>query len=150
VHISFDTPFLGLFYARGYFSWNYENYERIWDVSRSNSIFTATMGLTRFKQLLQFLTFDDKHTRDYRYKRDKLAAARKVFEIFNDNCGKYMMSSAYVTIDECLYSCRNQISFKQYIKNKPRSYGLNIHYFNDVNYTFTYRSEVFSGKPDIF
>ena len=85
--------FLGLFYACGFFSWNYESYERLWDVPRLNAIFVATMSLPRFKQLLQFLAFDNKETRDERYKSDKMAACREVFEVFNDNCGKPLMPS---------------------------------------------------------
>ena len=107
------------------------------------------MSLPCFKQLLQFLAFDNRETKDDRYKKDKMAACREVFEIFNDNCGKYLMPSPYVTIDECLYSYRNQISWKQYNKNKPKSYRLNFRCLNNVEYTFTYSSEVFCGKPQV-
>ena len=71
--------------------------------------FVATMDLPRFKQLLQFIAFDNKETRDERYKSDKracgtwwwwwwnksdkMAACREVFEVFNDNCGEPLMPS---------------------------------------------------------
>ena len=107
------------------------------------------MSLVQFKRILRFLAFSDKEMRDERYKKDKMAACREVLEIFNDNSGKYLIATPYVTIDEYLYLYRNQISWKQYNKSKPKPYGLNFHCLNDVDYTFTYRSEVYCGKPQV-
>ena len=80
--------FLGLWYARAFFQWNYTDTESLWNMSTSNPIFGATMSKRRFKQLLMFLTFDDRSTRQQRFRMDKGAAVRHMFETFNDNCSR--------------------------------------------------------------
>ena len=52
-----------------------------------------------------------------------------------------------MSIDETLYGCRNQISFKQYNNNKPQKYGILFKSINSVRYPFTFRTSVYSGKP---
>ena len=81
--------FVGLWYARALFEWNYIDTERLWNVSTSNPIFVGTMSRRRFKQLLMFLTFDDRSTRQERFRTDRGAAIRQMFETFNDNCSRY-------------------------------------------------------------
>ena len=54
-----------------------------------------------------------------------------------------------MTIDECLYNCRNQWAGKVYKHNKPHPYGINFKCLNEVLFPYTYRSEVYAGKPDI-
>ena len=54
-----------------------------------------------------------------------------------------------MTIDECLYNCRNQWAGKVYNPNKPHPYGINFKCLNEVLFPYTYRSEVYAGKPDI-
>ena len=110
---------IGLFMARGYFSWNQRNTELLWDVGKSNPIFVATMSRQRFKQILSFLSMDDSTTRRERFQFDRMAACREVFEVFNTNCGLYMKAAAFVTIDECLYASRTAWAGKCYNKSKP-------------------------------
>ena len=80
--------FIGLWLARAFFEWNYTFTERLWNMSTSNPIFGAAMSKKRFKQLLRFLTFDDRSTRQERFRMDKGAAVRHMFETFNDNCSR--------------------------------------------------------------
>ena len=77
------------------------------------------MSKHRFKQLRQFMAFDDQTTRAQRYQYDKLAAIRAIFQKFDANCGKHIIASGYLTIDECLYGMRNHWSGKTYNPNKP-------------------------------
>ena len=80
--------FIGLWYARGFFEWNYTDVDRLWNTSTSNPIFAGTMSKKRFKQLLMFLTFDDRSTRQERFRTDRGAAIRDMFETFNENCSR--------------------------------------------------------------
>ena len=52
------------------------------------SVFAATMSSDRFVFLNSNMSFDDKETREDRWKSDRFAAIREIFEIFNTNCGK--------------------------------------------------------------
>ena len=68
--------FVGLFYSRAFFQWNFELVDRLWNIENSHPIFTATMSRTRFQTILKFLSFDNKETRKDRYRRDRMAAIR--------------------------------------------------------------------------
>ena len=59
-------------------------------------IFTATMSRQRMKFLLSCITFDDPNERAERWRTDRFAAARPLYELFNGNCSKYYYPS------ECL------------------------------------------------
>ena len=63
--------FIGLWYARGYFQWNLVDMERIWNPATSHSVFCATMSKMRFREILKFISFDNKETRPARFKYDK-------------------------------------------------------------------------------
>ena len=52
-------------------------------------------------------------------------------------------------IDECLYAMRNKWAPKCYNPSKPAKYGINVKCLNDCQWTYTYRSELFCGKPEI-
>ena len=93
------------------------------------------------------MSFDDAGTRAERWKTDRFAACREVFELWNEQCGAQLQMDAFVAIDECLYSCRNRIAFKQYNPSKPAKYGILFKCLNEVKYPFTHRSEVFAGRP---
>ena len=112
----------GIFMARGFFQWNYCDIKGLWNLPQSNPLFTATMSRKRFTQLLKFLSMDDPETRRDRFQYDRLAAARQCFEMFNDNCGTHLKAGPYLTIDECLYSCRNSWSGKTFNPSKPSKY----------------------------
>ena len=139
------TALFGLFLARGMQQHNY------WDIQRlfsdlSHPIFQATMSVHRFKFLVRFLSFDDKTTRNERWQTDRFAACRTVFEMWNEQCGQQLQMNEYGAIDECLYSCRNQISFRQFNPSKPAKYGLLFKCINEVIYPYTHRSEVLLGN----
>ena len=84
---------------------------RVW---RSHPIFSATMSLNRYWFLNHYLSLDDKSTRDERWKKDRFAAAREVFEHWNENCGSALQMNEFVTIDECQCATRMRVGFKTY------------------------------------
>ena len=74
---------------------------------------------------------------------------RDFFEEWNHQCSSVVVVGDLCTIDECLYPCRNRLSFKTYNPNKPAKYGILIKCLNEVSFPFTYRSVVFAGKPEL-
>ena len=68
--------------------------------------------------------FDDKETRDERWRMNRFTALRKIFESFNVNCVTLRIPSEYLAIDKTLYAYRGRVKLKQYNPNKPVTYGL--------------------------
>ena len=60
----------------------------------------------RFTFLNSEFSLDDPETRATRWKQDRFAAAREIFEEFNYNC-----SRALQAVDENLYELKNQVLF---------------------------------------
>ena len=73
-----NYAFLGLLIIVGHLKWNIKNYRSPWDPLYESPIFRATLGLTRFENILRSLRFDDKTTRSKRRKADKLCPIRDV------------------------------------------------------------------------
>ena len=111
-------------------------------------IFAAVMLKNRFSLLLSNLIFDDQEEREASWPHDRFAARRNLFELFNRNILKHLISSEFLSIDETLYPMRIQVVMKQYNPNKPAKYGLLFKSFNDARFPFTYNSLVYAGKPE--
>ena len=160
--------YIGLCYLRGIFQQNNWSYRRIFSDMIGHPVFLSTMCANRFSFLNSHYSLDDPETRSDRWKQDRFAAAREVFEEFNNNCAMALQADDFMAIDECLYPCRNQVAhkiiffsfsyffnnlflqvaMKQYNPNKPAKYGLLFKELNSVRVPFTHRSEVYAGKPE--
>jgi hypothetical protein len=66
----------------------------------------TTMSRNRFKFIRANLCFDDSSTRDDRWKPDRFAAIREIFECFNFDCMSCLVSNDYLSSDETLYPMR--------------------------------------------
>ena len=104
------------------------------------------MSCKRFKFLYSNIRFDDVTTRLKRFSHNRFAEIRPLFEQFNERRSSVLQPDEFLTIDETLYGCKNQISFKQYNSSKPQKYGLLLKSINSVQYPFTFRVAVYSGK----
>lgn len=142
--------FIGLMYLRGLLGQNHWNHKRLFQEQIGHPIFSATMSRDRFVFLCKMIKFDNPETRPARFRTDRFAAMRSFFECWNFRCSTVVNPEDWVTIDECLYACRNELAFKTYNPNKPAKYGINIKCLNAVIYPYTYHSEVFAGKPELF
>ena len=111
--------YLGLCYFRGCYKQNHWTAKRIFQDKIGHPVFDSTMSNNRFNFISSHFWMDDPITRPERFKQDRFAAAREVFEVFNDNCSKSLQADDYLCIDECLYQARTKFSFKQYNKCKP-------------------------------
>lgn len=85
--------FLGLLLAAGVDRSSKRNYEEFWGNLRRSTLFKATMGIKRFKELLRNIRFDDKERihkddRSERQAQDKLAPICDTFYIFVENLTK--------------------------------------------------------------
>ena len=141
--------FLGLLYFRGLLQQNMWSVKRLFEDQIGHPIFSATMARDRFEFIRRVIKFDNPETRAERFRRDKFAAFRDFFEAWNLLCAHTVNPGDFVTIDECLYALRNKLSFKTYNPNKPSKYGINVKCLNEVVFPYTYRSEVFAGKPEV-
>ena len=139
--------FIGLIYARGLLGQNNVSAEKIFSESYGHPIFTSTMSKNRFRFLYQCISFDDYSTRTEGWETDRFAAIRKVFELFNQNCGRALIPDDLLSIDETLYPMRNRVSFKQFNPNKPAKYGLLFKSINGARYPYSFVSASYCGKP---
>ena len=138
---------IGLIYLRGLLGLASHNIEILFNNLTGNPIFGATMSKNRFKFLLSHISFDDAGDRPERWKYDRFAAFRKIFEIFNYNCGKVAVPDNYLTLDETLYPMRSKLSFKQFNPSKPAKYGMLFRSINSSRFPFTYTTSVYAGRP---
>ena len=116
--------FTGILYLRAAFRLNNLDREVIWNHESAHDKIYATMSLHRFKFICRLITFDNKETRNDRWKTDRFACMRKLFEDINGRNARMRHPSPLLAIDETLYPYRGHIGFRQYNPNKPAKYGL--------------------------
>ena len=102
---------------------------------------------SRFRFINGHLRFDDAATRAERWRHDRFAAIREIFEKFFTQCARIVAPDDYLSLDETLYPTRGNISFRQYNKNKPAKYGLLFRSISSARMPYTYTSLAFSGVP---
>lgn len=138
---------LGLLFLGGLMKVSHTCLEDLWNPDGTGiEYFRLTMGINRFKFLLQCLRFDDIRTRANRKLTDKLAAVRYLIERFNGSLSKHYSVSETVTIDEMLDAFRGRCGFRQYIPSKPAKYGLKIFASSDAKMYYTNKVEVYCGN----
>ena len=138
---------IGLMYIRGLYGLTKHNLNLLFSDKKGLPIFGATMSRLRYQFIIKHLCFDDIDTRPERWKSDRFAAMRKLFEECNNSFGAALVPEDYISLDETLYPTRNQVNFKQYNPNKPAKYGILFKSMNSARYPYTYQSHVYSGKP---
>ena len=72
--------YIGIMYLRAAFRVNLLNRSTIWNHESAHDIFSATMLEKCFEFISRFITFDDKASRPERWKSDKFACLRELFE----------------------------------------------------------------------
>lgn len=140
--------FLGLLILAGVFKSNHEDTRSLFAADGTGrNIFRGVMSEQRFLFLLSVLRFDDQTTRRNRIDNgDKLAAISKIYEIFNANCTNNYSCSEYAVVDEMLVGFRGRCNFRQYIKSKPKKYGIKIMCLCDSKTHYLLNSFVYTGK----
>ena len=136
---------IGLMYLRGLYGLNKHDVRLLFSHDRGIPIFGTTMSRLRFLFIMRHFSFDDVNTR---WKNDRFAALRQVFEMCNKNFGEALVPVDYISLDETLYPARTQVSFKQYNPDKPAKYGVLFKSLNSARYPYTYQTHAYSGKPE--
>ena len=145
VHIE---AFIDILYLRAVFRWNILDREIIWNHESAHDIIGPTMSLNRFKFICRLITFDNKEIQIDRWKADKFACMRDLFEDMNDRNATVRYSSLLLAIDETFYPYREHIGFKRYNPSKPAKYGLLYRSVCNFSITYTYYSLPYAGKPE--
>ena len=104
------------------------------------------MSGKRFHDILRFLRFDDAVSRRQKRSLDKLQPIRECFEMWNSTL-KYAFSPGWcVTVDEQLVNFKGRCPFRQYIPSKPGKYGIKLWILCDVETSYIWNTEVYTGK----
>jgi hypothetical protein len=140
---------IGLYLYRGLYKLNTISIDKLFSNKFGPPLFSATMSRNRFTFIVANLSFDNVATRDERWKKDRFAAMRDVFEIFNQECMSCLVPGDYLSLDETLYPMRTQVSFKMYNPNKPAKYGLLLKAINAARYPYTFNAAPYCGKPEV-
>ena len=138
---------IGILYLLGVYRSQHESLRSLWSSGHSGRpVFRAAFGINRFEQILAFLRFDDRKTRQNRKANDKFALFRGVWNVFIANCIRNYVVSGYVTIDEQLIPFRGRCSFRQYMPNKPDKYSLKLFLMCDVSTAYTFNGLPYVGR----
>ena len=127
---------IGLFICKGLYKLDTFRIARLFWKRYEPPIFSATMSRNSFFSFSHTLRLTVKKPVLNRRKQDRFAAARKLLELFNEQCLKSLRACGYLYTDETLYRTRNQISFKQFNPNKPVKYGLLFKSINAARYPY--------------
>src|SRR6218665_1858759 len=118
----------------------------MWSSEHGWPIFTATMSVNRFVDILRFLRFDNKASREHRRASDKLAALRNIWELFAAQLPKFYVPRTDITVDEQLVPFRGKCPFRQYIPSKPAKYGIKVLWACDSETSYPLKGEVSLGR----
>ena len=107
----------------------------------------AAFSRNRFLQLLSYIRFDDKATRNARRRDDVFAPFREFWDKFTQNLKQYYIPGPFITVDEQLVPFQGRCSFLQYLPSKPDRYGLKIFWAAEAETNYPLIAEPYLGKP---
>jgi len=100
---------------------NHEPQSCLWSEREGRPEFIATMTRTRYREILKYMRFDDKATRQDREKNDSLAAFRDIWGMFVAQLPKLFIPCTDLCVDEQLVGFRGKCGFRQYILPNHRN-----------------------------
>ena len=92
--------FIGILYLRAGFRLNVLDRKVIWNHESTHDIIGAAISLHRIKLICCLITFDHKETRNDRWKTDKFAYMRGIFENINERNARMRHPSPFLSIHE--------------------------------------------------
>lgn len=125
---------------------NHLSTQKMWDPVIGPGLYCGGMSSQEFEFLMNCLHFDDSTTRDERKKIDKLAAFRKVPDLFIEQCQEMYIPGDNLTVDEQLLGFRGNCHFRMYIPSKPAKYGLELILCNDNDIKYLLGGIPYLGK----
>jgi hypothetical protein len=138
--------FCGLGILAGIYRSNHEPQASLWSTREGRPVFIATMSRTRFREIMKYIRFDDKSTREQRLKEDKLAAFRDIWLMFTSQLPKFYIPGSDLCVDEQLVAYRGKCNFRQYIPSKPAKYGIKIWWCCDSATSYPLTGDIYLGK----
>ena len=139
--------FVGLMILQGVYKSAGEATEGLWSAD-SRKIFSDTMTYHCFVDILRFLSFDDKATRNRRREQDKLCPIRESWDSFKHNTTGAMVPDKFLTIHERRAPFNGRCSFIQYMSAKPENYGIKMWLCWDAETRYIYNAQVYMGKEN--
>ena len=130
------NAFVGLNILAGLHKSNREPISSLWSEKEGRPIYNATMSRSRFTEILKYLRFDNRVTREERRAEDKLAAFRDFWTLFQAQLPKFYVPGTDLCVDEQLVAFRGRCPFRQYIPSKPAKYGMKIWWCCDADTSF--------------
>ncbi|XP_063324883.1 piggyBac transposable element-derived protein 3-like [Pelmatolapia mariae] len=118
----------------------------LWVDKTGRAIFRATMPLYRYSQISANIRFDDKLTRPGRFRSDKLAVIRVLWEKWVARLPLLFKPGVDVCVDEQLVAFKGRCGFRQYMPRKPAKYGIKIWVTCDVATSYPWKMEIYTGK----
>ena len=138
---------IGLVIYGGAFESLHENLEFLYKMDGTRRlIFPAVSGKNCIQFLLPMTKFDDKATRAVRCLNDKLAAFRKIWNMFVEICKSMYLVGIAVCIDAQLLLLRGRCAFRQDMPKKPSKYEIKIWMMCDCATKYMINAKVYLGK----
>ncbi|XP_035765650.1 piggyBac transposable element-derived protein 4-like [Neolamprologus brichardi] len=138
--------YMGLLVLAGMYRSQHESTTSLWDGETGRVLFPATMSKKRFAQINLAIRFDDRLSRPGRYRGDKLTPIKDIWSKWSDRLPKFFNPGRDICVDEQLVPFKGRCSFKQYMPSKPAKYGLKIWALCDVQTSYAWRLQVYTGK----
>jgi Transposase IS4 len=142
------VAFIGLCILAGVYRANHEPQSSLWSEREGRPVFIATMSRTRFRDIMKYMRFDDKATRDERLNHDKLAALRDLWTMFTVQLPKFFVPGGDLCVDEQLVAYRGKCKFRQYIPSKPAKYGIKIWWCCDAVTSYPLTADIYLGRQE--
>ncbi|XP_019123568.2 piggyBac transposable element-derived protein 4 isoform X1 [Larimichthys crocea] len=137
--------YVGLLVLSGLYRSRNESTLSLWGEKWGRAIFRATMSHKRFHHLSRALRFDNEQSRR-RSRDDRMAAFRKVWDMWTHRLPMLFNPDRDICVDEQLVPFKGKCSFRQYMPKKPAKYGIKIWATCDVKTSYAWRLQVYTGK----
>jgi hypothetical protein len=140
--------FIGLLYARGLMGAKNIPIPELWSEKWGNGIFRRTMARDRFIEIMKFLRFDEKSTRQQRLPADKFALFSEIWNLFISNCQEHYTPVENLAVDEQLFPTKARCRFTQYMGNKPDKFGIKFWMLAEVDSKYFLCGIPYLGKDE--
>ncbi|XP_031583572.2 piggyBac transposable element-derived protein 4-like [Oreochromis aureus] len=138
--------YMGLLILAGLYRSQHEATESLWDGVTGRVIFPATMSRKRFQQINLALRFDDHLSRPGCRRENKMGPIKDLWSKWSSRLPTFFNPGREICVDEQLVPFRGRCSFKQYMRLKPAKYGLKIWALCDVQTSYAWRLQIYTGK----
>ncbi|XP_028674442.1 piggyBac transposable element-derived protein 4-like [Erpetoichthys calabaricus] len=138
--------FIALSYLRGVYGGKNMDMESYWSEKFGITFFKETMSRNRYRQIMKFLRFDNRETRQERLRNDKFAAISDTWHNFVQNCIKCYKPGQNITIDEQFFPTKCRCPFTQFMSSKPDKFGIKFWMATDLSSKYMLNAIPYLGR----